>query len=188
MRAPGVYPGNQQMTVPSELSLHSTEEGPRLRMLPVAELEALRTRTHERANVPLNGNDNPLATITADLLDLETEFQVAKGTVTCLQMRGFSITYDSDTETLSSCGTTTHLRPIDRVVRLRVLLDRTSIEVFANDGRVYIPRVVFPQDDNRSIGITCHTGTTTDPYLRVHELKSSWVQEGHGGPRRALRS
>ena len=184
MRTGGFYPGmpfNQQMTAPSELSLHATEEGPRLRMLPVAELASLRTRTHEWSDVPLNGKDNPLAAIAADLLDLETEFQAAEGTVTCLQMRGFSITYNADTETLSSCGTATHLSPTDGVVRLRILLDRTSIEVFANDGRVYIPRVVFPEDDNRSIGITCHTGSTTAPYLRVHELKSSWVQEGHGG-------
>ena len=177
MRKPGFYPGmpfNQQMTAPSELSLHTTEDGPRLRMLPVAELEALRTRTHEWTNVPLNAKDNPLAEVTADLLDLETEIRVAKGTVICLQLRGFDVTYDADTETLSSCGTATRLPPIGGVVRLRVLLDRTSIEVYANDGRVYIPRVVFPEPDNHSIGISCTGTTTTATRLRVHELKSSW--------------
>ena len=184
MRKPGFYPGmpfNQQMTVPSELSLHTTEDGPRLRMLPVAELATLRTRTREWTNVPLNAKDNPLAEVTADLLDLETEIRVAKGTVTCLQLRGFDVTYDADTEALSSCGTATRLPAIDGVVRLRVLLDRTSIEVYANDGRVYIPRVVFPEADNRSIGISCTGATTTATRLRVHELKSSWTQEGHGG-------
>ena len=79
MRSPGFYPGmpfNQQMTAPSELSLHSSEEGPRLLMLPAAELESLRTRTHEWSDVALNERDNPLAAITADLLDLETELRV----------------------------------------------------------------------------------------------------------------
>ena len=90
-------------------------------------------------------------------------------------MRGFRITYDTDTESLSSCGTETRLSPIDDVVRLRILLDRTSIEVYANDGRVYIPRVVFPEDHHRSISITCTGGTTTATHLRVHELKSSWA-------------
>ena len=177
MRSPGFYPGmpfNQQMTAPSELSLHSSEEGPRLRMLPAAELASLRTRTHEWANVPLGGQDNPLAAITADLLDLETEFQAAVGTVTCLRVRGFDITYDADSESLSSCGTATRLPAIDGVVRLRVLLDRTSIEVYANDGRVYIPRVIFPDEDARSISITCTGGATTATCLRVHELQSSW--------------
>ncbi len=177
MRSRGFYPGmpfNQQMTAPSELSLHSTGEGPRLRMLPAAELESLRTTTHEWSGVVLNERDNPLAAITADLLDLEAEFRVAAGTVTCVQMRGFRITYEADTESLSSCGTRTRLPPIDGAVRLRVLLDRTSIEVYANDGRAYIPRVVFPDDHNRSLSITCTGGTTTAACLRVHELKSSW--------------
>ena len=177
MRSPGIYPGmpfNQQMTAPSELTLHSSAGGPRLRMLPAAELESLRTRTHEWSDVALSERDNPLAAIAADLLDLETEFQAAAGTVTRLQMRGFSITYDADAELLSSCGTETPLPPIGGVVRLRILLDRTSIEVYANDGRVYIPRVVFPEHHNRSISITCTGGTTTATSLRVHELKSSW--------------
>ena len=177
MRSPGIYPGmpfNQQMTAPSELTLHSSAEGPRLRMLPAAELASLRTRTHEWSDIALNERDNPLAALTADLLDLETEFHAAAGTVTRLQMRGFSITYDADAETLSSCGTATPLPPIDGVVRLRILLDRTSIEVYANDGRVYIPRVVFPERRNRSVSITCTGGTTTATSLRVHELKSSW--------------
>ena len=179
MRSRGFYPGmpfNQQMTVPSELSLHTTDDGPRLRMLPVAELASLRTRTHEWSDVVLSEQDNPLAAITADLLDLETELQVAAGTVTCLQLRGFVVTYDSDAESLSSCGTATSLPPIDGAIRLRILLDRTSIEVYANDGRVYIPRVVFPEPDNRSLGISCTGATTTATRLRVHELKSIWPQ------------
>ena len=178
MRTPERYPGmpfNQQMTVPSELSLHTTEEGPRLRMLPAAELESLRTRSHDWCDVPLNERDNPLAAIDADLLDLETEFQVAEGTVTCVRLRGFDITYDADAATLTSCGIATRLSPMDGVVRLRILLDRTSIEVYANDGRVYIPRVVFPDHDNRSIAMSCRGGTTTARFIRVHELKSSWT-------------
>ena len=65
-------------------------------MLPAEELESLRTRSHEWSDVPLNAGDNPLAAIDAELLDLEAEFQVAEGTVTSLQLRGFDITYDAD--------------------------------------------------------------------------------------------
>ena len=189
MRSPCRYPGmpfNQQMTAPSELTLHTSEEGPRLRMLPAAELESLRTRSHEWTDLPLNATDNPLAAITADLLDLEAELQVAAGTVTCLQMRGFSITYDADAESLSSCGTETRLSPIDGGVRLRILLDRTSNEVYANDGRVYLPRVIFPEHDARSISITCTGATTTAACLRVHELESSWPLDhlDHAGRRK----
>jgi sucrose-6-phosphate hydrolase SacC (GH32 family) len=45
----GQYPGmpfNQQMTIPVRLTLHSTDEGPRLRMNPIKEIELLRGKTH----------------------------------------------------------------------------------------------------------------------------------------------
>ena len=93
-----------------------------------------------------------------------------------MTLRGFRVSYDSDAGSLSCCGTVTNLPPLGGVVRLRILLDRASIEVYANDGRGYIPRVVFPDDDNRSIGMTCSRGTTKANYIRVHEMKPSWEQ------------
>ena len=179
MRSQGSYPYpgmpfNQQMTVPSELSLHTTDDGARLRMMPAAELATLRTRTHQWSDVVLHEHENPLAAINADLLDLETEFEAAAGAEICVTVRGFRVVYDAAAASLSACGTVTDLRPLDGVVRLRILLDLTSIEVYGNDGRVYIPRVVFPEDGNHSIGMTCRTGTATAHYIRVHEMKSSW--------------
>ena len=143
-------------------------------MMPVAELATLRTRTHEWSDVVLHEHENPLAAINAHLLDLETEFRVAAGAEICVTVRGFRVVYDAAAASLSACGTVTGLRPLDGVVRLRILLDLTSIEVYGNDGRVYIPRVVFPEDGNHSIGMTCRTGTATAHYIRVHEMKSSW--------------
>jgi sucrose-6-phosphate hydrolase SacC (GH32 family) len=40
-------PFNQQMTFPSELTLHSTEQGLHMRMNPIEEIEAIRTKTYE---------------------------------------------------------------------------------------------------------------------------------------------
>ena len=63
MRHRQPYPGmpfNQQMTVPSELTVHSTGAGPHLRMNPIWELETLRTRTHEWTDLTLKRSENPL--------------------------------------------------------------------------------------------------------------------------------
>ena len=128
MRSQGSYPYpgmpfNQQMTVPSELSLHTTDDGARLRMMPAAELATLRTRTHQWSDVVLHEQENPLAAINADLLDLETEFEAAAGAEICVTVRGFRVVYDAAAASLSACGTVTDLRPLDGVVRLRILLD-----------------------------------------------------------------
>jgi sucrose-6-phosphate hydrolase SacC (GH32 family) len=167
-------PFNQQMTIPSELTLHSTEEGPRMRMNPIRELETLRTRTHEWTDVVLKTGTNPLSGLKGELLDLEVELESSAGSETIFDMHGTEVAYDSETQTLSCGGLSSRLNPVDGVIRLRILLDRTSIEVYGNDGRVYIPLIVLPEENDFSIRATCDKGEVRADYLRVHELKSTW--------------
>jgi len=176
MQSPA-YPGmpfNQQMTIPSELTLHSTEEGLRMRMNPIQEIETLRTKTHTWTDVVLKAGANLLSGLEGDLFDLEVEFEPSPESVTIFDMRGIEVVYNSGTQTLSCSGFKSKLKPADGAIRLRILLDRTSIEVYVNDGRVYIPVVVFPEEDNYSLRATCREGEVKANYLRVHELKSSW--------------
>ena len=180
MRSDG-YPGmpfNQQMTIPSEFTLHSTDDGLRLRMSPIRELAALRTKTHELTDVILRAGENPLSGLKGDIFDLEVEFEPSTGSEAIFEMRGIRVVYNSGAQTLSSCGKPTRLELMDGVIRLRILLDRTSIEVYGNDGRVYIPSVVFPEENDLSLRATCGKGEVKANYLRVHELKSSWEYAG----------
>ena len=171
------YPGmpfNQQMTIPSELTLHATDEGPRLRMNPVQELATLRTKTHKWTDLALKAGENPLSGLEGDLFDIEVEFEPSTGSETIFDIRGIKIVYNAEARTLSSCGNPAKLNPVDGVMGLRILLDRTSIEVYGSDGRVYIPTVVFPEENNLSLRATCAKGEVKANDLRVHELKSSW--------------
>jgi fructan beta-fructosidase len=210
----GQYPGmpfNQQMTIPVELTLHSTDEGPRLRMNPIKELESLRSKTHKWTDlvlgraadsiVPsplpaqrnsggegrvrggksssaarLKAGENPLAEIQGDLFDLEVEFQPPAGTQTIFDLRGHKVIYDAQTLTLSSGKLRAPLKPDNGTIHLRMLLDRTSIEVFGNQGRVYLPLCILPADDNRSLDASCDHGEVKADFLHVHELKSAWEE------------
>jgi len=176
----GQYPGmpfNQQMTFPSELTLHSTVEGLRMRMNPIQEIETLRTKTHEWTDVVLKAGKNPLSGLKGDLFDLEVEFETSAGSETIFDIRGIEFVYNSETQTLSSCGTPMKLKPVNGVIRLRMLLDRTSIEVCGNDGRKYLSRVVYPEEGNLSLIATCSIGQVKANYLRVHKLKSIWDEK-----------
>ena len=173
----GNYPGmpfNQQMTVPAELTLHSTDEGPRMRMNPVKELETLRAKTHKWTDLTLKAGENPLAGIEGDLFDVEVEFEPAADTETIFDLRGEKVVYNAQSQTLSCGSVRTPLKPEKGILHLRILLDRTSIEVFGNNGRVYIPRCILPKDDNRSLNASCGKGQVKARFLRVHELKSIW--------------
>jgi len=171
------YPGmpfNQQMTIPSEVTLHSTIEGHRLRMNPIKELKSLRTKTCSWKDIVLKAGENPLSALKGDLVDVEVEFECTAGSKTVFDMRGIKIVYDSDNQMLTCGDVWSQLKPVDNVIRLRILLDRTSIEVFGNDGRVYLPLFIIPEDDNLSLKATADKGEVKVNYLRVHELKSIW--------------
>ena len=173
----GNYPGmpfNQQMTVPAELTLHSTAEGLRLRINPVKELEALRVKTHEWQNLVLKAGRNPLADIHGDLFEVEVEFDPAARTETVFDLRGHKVTYNAAAASLASGPCQSTLAPEDGMIRLRILLDRTSIEVFGNDGRLYMPLCLIPPDWNRSLAAYCANGEVKVHSLRVYELKSAW--------------
>ena len=176
MRSDG-FPGmpfSQQMSVPSELTLHSTDEGPRLHMNPVPELKSLRVKTHRWQDVELKAGQNPLADLKADLFDLEVEFEPSAGSKTVFNIRGLEVLYDLKSQTLISCGQSTTLKPVNGMICFRILVDRISIEVYGNDGRVYLPTVVFPEKDNFSLSATCRKGEVKAHHLRVHELISAW--------------
>lgn len=166
-------PFNQQMNFPAELSLYSTKDGPRLRMIPIEEIKQLRTVTHEWSALMLNPEENLLSTIEADLIDIELEFLAESGGRIAFNLREFEVSYDVDSRSLSSCETSARLSSVNGVIQLRILLDRSSLEVYGNNGEIYIPHVVFPQADDRFLSMTCASKTKID-YLRVHEMRSSW--------------
>jgi len=143
-------------------------------MNPVKELETLRVKTHQWTDLTLETGENPLAGIEGDLFDVEVEFEPAADTETVFELRGEKVVYHAPTQTLSCGGVRTPLEPENGVIHLRILLDRTSIEVFGNHGRVYMPRCIVPADDNRSLIASCGRGEVKARVLRVHELKSIW--------------
>jgi len=59
-------------------------------------------------------------------------------------------------------------------VRFQVYLDRGSIEVFGNHGRVAMSIGAIPPDARRSIGVASRGGAIKVGSLVVHELRSAW--------------
>lgn len=175
--AVNVFPGmpfNQQMSVPRDITLRSTPEGPRLFRNPAKELESLRVRTRELAGGPLSAGTNPLAGLDSELLDLEVEVTPGSAQTIVLNLRGEEIIYDVAKQTLRAFDSTAPLPLIDGRLSLRLLLDRTSIEVFGQAGQADIAGVFFPDPANRAFSLTATGGTATLHRLVAHDLKSAW--------------
>jgi len=132
-------PFNQCMTFPCALTLRATPDGVRLCSEPVREIETLRARAHYWRDMALRPGENPLRDLEAELCDISAELAPGDAAQIAFTVRGIPITYDVATGELSCQGATAPLPTINGKVRLRVLVDHASIEIFGNDGAVALP-------------------------------------------------
>jgi sucrose-6-phosphate hydrolase SacC (GH32 family) len=174
MATPGM-PFNQMMGVPVELTLRTTEAGPRLLANPVKELASLRAKAHRIKPQPLNPGDNPLADLKGELLDLTAELAPGEASEVGFNLRGITVSYDVKKQELSCKDKKAALKLVDGNIRLRLMVDRTSIDIFGNDGRLYMPMGVIAAQDNLSLEAYAKGGSAKIIALEVHGLKSAWT-------------
>ena len=168
-------PFNQSMTIPMELKLTTTLEGPRLTWTPVKELASLRARTHQFHPMTLHADTpNPLAGVKAELVELRAEFEPGDASEVAFTVRGTTIVYDVRKQELA---VNNHHAPAplrDGKQRLTIFCDRTGLEVFASDGLTYVPMPFQPKADDLDLGVQSKGGSAKVSSLQVHELRSAW--------------
>lgn len=54
------------------------------------------------------------------------------------------------------------------------MVDRTSVDIFGNDGRLYMPMGVIVSPDSLSLEVFANGGSARINSLQVHELRSAW--------------
>lgn len=168
-------PFNQSMTLPLELKLLQTDDGPRLTFAPVKELESLRAATH-RIDIKLlkPGDKNPLEKINAELVEVRAEFEPGDASEIVFNIRDVMVVFDPKKQELSVAG---HRAPAplrDGKLRLAIYCDRTGVEVFASDGLCYVPMPYATKAENKRLFFEARGGTAKVHALEVHELRSAW--------------
>lgn len=159
-------PFSQGLTVPLELGLITTPEGPRMTYAPAAELASLRTGSTVRGELTPEAADAALGQATEELLDLALELE--PGAEVVLGLRGQRLSYADGILRLGDQPAPVRL--IDGALRLRVLLDRSVLEVFAGDGTVAfsVGGALF---DGSPLTLT---GATRVRRLEIHALRGIW--------------
>jgi fructan beta-fructosidase len=170
----GKYPGmpfNQQMTFPAELTLRAFPEGLRLCARPVREIESLWDTRFEWSGTLEPGAD-PLRTVNGDLFDIRLSLEPAKAAAAGLVVRGVPIRYDVISGMLSCLDKSAPVGLSGGRLDLRILVDRSSIEIFAADGRVSMAFCFLPPDTDKSLSLFAQGGAATVRGLDVWKLKS----------------
>ena len=170
---PGM-PFNQMMDFPVVLTLRSTNEGIRMFAEPVEEIKNLYREEHRWMDKTLATDQNPLKNLQGDLFDIEAEIEVGKAKTIAFLVRGIPVSYDVATQTLACQGMRAALPASDGKIHLRLLVDRTSIEIFGNHGYVYMPMKARFDDTNKTPTLSTRDGESQIQSLAVRELNSAW--------------
>jgi fructan beta-fructosidase len=165
-------PFNEQMSFPATMELRTTQDGIKLFRWPIKEIESLYTKKHAFTNRPVAELADALSEIDADLIDASIEFSPKETGTIEWNLRGLKVGYDEDKQEFLYEGVPLAAPTVNGKVKLRVLVDRGSIELFANDGAAVATHFALPKPENRSISLTGKGKVS----LVINELKSSWVQ------------
>lgn len=171
---PGM-PFNQQMTVPCRLTLRPTEDGPRMFVEPVKEIASLRGPAHTTADMELTPGTNLLKERSfGELLDIEADLEPRDAALFGLEVRGVPVMYDVKKQELTVKTVKVPLKLEQGRLRLRVLVDRGSVEVFANGGRAAVSVGALTVDRKNELATAARGGAVRVKSLTVHELKPAW--------------
>jgi len=170
---PGM-PFNQMMLFPVELTLRPMGQGVRMFARPVREIERLWGQSRMYRQIEVSPGSDPVGSVEGDLLHVKATLRPAGATKCGFVVRGIEVAYDPTAQKLTCVDKSAPLSPIDGTIKLELLIDRTSIEIFANEGEVYMPMGVIPTADNLSTRILVEGGPVKLDTLEIHPLKSVW--------------
>jgi fructan beta-fructosidase len=166
-------PFNQTFTVPTQLTLRTTEDGVRMFAAPIKELEQLRKpgpRTAENKELTA---ESPAVKfdVEGQLFDVLVTLKKGTASKAVLAFGGSAVTYDFNAAKLDEMP----LKAKDGKVTFRVLVDRPMYEVVGGDGACFktSPR----RDMGKPLGtisLTAEGGALTVESLRAYEMKSAW--------------
>lgn len=171
----GKYPDmpfNQQMSFPCRLILKNTSDGIRMFRQPVREIENIYQKEHNWNNEIIKTEENLLS---GELFDIRAEFEFGNSVEFGFIVRGEKVQYNVANSKLSCLGRTVTLKPVGNKIKIQILVDRTSIEIFVNDGRVSLSSCFLPNLNNKSLVIYADGGDVKVMSLNVYELRSVWI-------------
>ncbi|MDQ8180316.1 glycoside hydrolase family 32 protein [Pelagicoccus sp. SDUM812005] len=173
--SPGM-PFNQLMLFPCELRLVTTPDGIRMLPRPIEEIELLHGKKHTWTNQVLK-TGIPLDTgVQARELHIKAEFELLGDFDFGLVINGYELKYNALDYYLQNA----YLRPIDNKITLEVIVDRTSIEIFGNDGRAYIVDHHISDTENLHVKAFSRSPDWSNDSqnllrkLEIYEMNSIW--------------
>lgn len=179
------------LSLPREITLTRTRQGIRLVQRPIQALENLRERHHHIRSQVVHPGENPLAEMGGDCLEIDAEITLNPSVTRC----GFCVRVGADEAATIACDGLGQTINVDRsrsgqvdfkdgfaavhsaprigapdILKLHILIDRFSIEVFADDGQIVMTESIFPSPESLRVAMFAEGGPVELTRLDIYDL------------------
>ena len=177
-------PFNGQLTFPCELSLTKFSFGYKIVKKPVEEISMLHGKHYDWENKKLipGINQNILSKLKGDCFHIIGEFDIKNSDSFGFYIRkgrsssGTEIMYNVKRGTLDVLGKSIPVVANDNKISLEILVDKTSIEIFANGGQTVISNCFTPDPKSHEYSLVNNGGEIEVIKMDVYEMKSAWEE------------
>ncbi|HPF51076.1 MAG TPA: glycoside hydrolase family 32 protein [Draconibacterium sp.] len=178
-------PFNGQMTFPSELSVKKFATGYKLIRKPIKEIELLHGK-HDSwtdKNLIPGIKQNRMKNVNGDCLHIIAEFDLKTSDNFGFMLRhstknpGIEVLYNVKRGVLTVLGSTVPLLPVDNKIQLEIILDRTSLEIYANDGQAIVSNLYEADAKSKDVMLFTNGGELGIIQADAYEIKSIWNEK-----------
>lgn len=163
-------PFSQMISFPCELTLRTTPNGLRVFRKPIKEIAMLHHGRDTWTNRALGKDQTLRLSPSGQLFHIEAEVNIPEGTRLIFNLRGIPVVLTS--KTIESGHKPALVQ--DQIRKVEILVDRTSIETFVNEGEISSTRYALPKASGLSV--KAEGGSVAIHSLTVYPLNSAWTQ------------
>ena len=181
---------SQQMTFPVELTLKTINNEVRLCRNPIDGIKMLRYDAKLWKELAVKPNENPLEEIDGDVFEIISNIDVGKSKEIVFDIRGTKVVYNTTEKQLLFMEQKAQVVSRKNKISLRIIIDRNSVEIFANQGEVTFTRLFYPDPSNMNLSLTAAGGDFRVDAMEVYRLESIWLKREQelGYKREAVKS
>jgi len=151
------------------------------RQQPVPELRKLRGKHFNMCNINLNSTGYVSGKIRGDRLEIAVEFEPGDAKVFGIKVRqsnngrdAIVISYDGLEVNVANVKIPFVLAEDEKMLKLRIFLDKSVMEVFVNDGREAVSKVIYPGKKDLGVALFAVGGRAVVKSLDAWKMKSIW--------------
>ena len=184
-------------SIPRTISLKTYPDGVRMVQKPFDKLKKLRTNKKEYSGVVRKGSMAiPSFVPEQNVYEMDVTFTLTEPDVIGLNLctgdgRSLPVRYDSRVSLLTvdrtSCTSEDiprfsrkmngHIPLADGKLRLHIFVDKSSVEIFAGDGRLVFSLLTFPGENQTGVELYSENGNTAKVSLKAWNIKSVWNKQ-----------